>query len=275
MTRILQISDTHIMPEGRLFQGRVDTAAALRTMLSGLGRLLPAIGPVDRLVVSGDLTDTGCALAYAQFNAIMAVCPLPWRAIPGNHDGREGLRALAPDAAWMPARGPINWREDIGATTILGLDTLVEGAAHGALTTETLDWLSASLRDLQGRQLLLFMHHPPCRTGIEAMDEIGLLEPAHLAEVIAKHDGPLQIACGHVHRMMIGQFGARRVVIAPGTSHAVGLDLRTQGALGFLPGHRGAVLHCFGRDCQSILISPEDFAEPVSHGTVASPGIVE
>lgn len=47
MTRILQISDPHIMPEDALFQGRVDTAQALREMLSGLVGLLPAIGPVD------------------------------------------------------------------------------------------------------------------------------------------------------------------------------------------------------------------------------------
>jgi len=46
MTRILQISDPHLMPEGALFQGRVDTAQALREMLSGLaGRAVPSDRP--------------------------------------------------------------------------------------------------------------------------------------------------------------------------------------------------------------------------------------
>lgn len=56
MTRILHISDLHIMPKGQLFHDTIDTATALKDMLSGLARLLPAIGPVERLVISGDLT---------------------------------------------------------------------------------------------------------------------------------------------------------------------------------------------------------------------------
>ena len=263
MTRILQISDPHLVPEGALFQKRVDTARALREMLAGLAGLLPAIGPVDRLVISGDLTETGCAGAYARFGAIMAECPVPWRAVPGNHDSRDGVRALAPDAPWMPKQGPINWREDLANLTLLGIDTLVEGADHGALGADTLDWLSATLTGLKGRQVLLFMHHPPCLTGIAGMDDIGLTGPAQLAEVIAAHEGPLQIASGHIHRMMTGRFAGRQVVIAPGTSHAVGLDLRGQAGLGFIPGCRGAMLHVFERECQSILISPEDFVVPI------------
>ncbi|MBV0913775.1 metallophosphoesterase [Anianabacter salinae] len=262
MTRILQVSDLHIMPEGQLFHGQIDTAQALREMLSGLAGLLPAIGPVERIVLSGDLTETGCVDAYAMLQAIMAECPLPWRVIPGNHDSREGVRALAADALSMPATGPINWREDVGDVTLLGVDTLVEGAAHGTLAAESLDWLSSTLRGLQGRQVLLFMHHPPCTTGIAAMDDIGLLNHSELAEIVVAHAGPLQIACGHVHRMMIGQFAGRQVVIAPGTSHAVILDMRARMEFGFIPGHRGAVLHSFGDHCQSALISSADFADP-------------
>jgi 3',5'-cyclic AMP phosphodiesterase CpdA len=230
-------------------------------MLSGLVGLLPAIGPVDRLVISGDLTETGCSVAYAQFRAIMADCPLPWRVIPGNYDSREEVRDLAHDTSWMPAPGPINWREDLNDLTLLGIDTLVEGAAHGALSADTLNWLSNTLKNLQGRQVLLFMHHPPCLTGIEAMDAIGLTGRPQMAEAIAAHDGPLHIASGHIHRMMVGQFAGRQVVIAPGSSHTIGLDLKERAGLGFIPGYRGAVLHSFGRECQSMLISPQDFSD--------------
>ena len=75
MTRILQISDLHIMPEGRLFQDIIDTAAALRDMLSGLAGLLPVIGPVERQVISGELTETGCTRAYERLRALMADPP--------------------------------------------------------------------------------------------------------------------------------------------------------------------------------------------------------
>lgn len=61
MTRILHIFDLHIMPEGRLFQDTIDTAAAPQDMLSGLTGLSTLFGPVERLVISGDLTETGRA----------------------------------------------------------------------------------------------------------------------------------------------------------------------------------------------------------------------
>ncbi|MCZ0813189.1 MAG: phosphodiesterase [Pseudomonadota bacterium] len=258
MTRILQISDLHIMPEGQLFQDAIDTAAALRQMLSGLAGLLPAIGPVERLVISGDLTETGCKGAYDHLRDIMAEVALPWRAIPGNHDCREAMRAFAAQEGWMPDHGPINWREDLDDVTILGLDTLVEGAAHGAVTDATLAWLEATLRDLRHRPVLIFMHHPPVDTGISAMDAIGLAPNPGFEGLLRDHDGPVQIACGHVHRMITGQFAGHPVTIAPGTSHAVGFDLRMNAGITFIPGHSGAILHDIGSACRTLLISADD-----------------
>lgn len=259
MTRILQISDLHILPEGRLFHGSIDTAAALRHMLAGIAGLLPVIGPVERLVISGDLTETGCEGAYDLLHAIMAEAPLPWRAVPGNHDSREAMRAFAAGADWMPCDGPINWREDLQDVTLLGVDTLVEGAAHGAVSDASLEWLEITLSDLRSRPVLIFMHHPPFDTGISAMDAIGLVRTPRLEAVLREHDGPVQIACGHVHRMITGQFAGRPVIIAPGTSHAVGLDLRRHGGIEFKAHHRGAILHDIGSECRTLHISSEDF----------------
>lgn len=260
MTRIVQISDTHITPDGVLFQDRFDTAAALRRMLAGLKAMLPRLTDVEGIVVSGDVTETGCAAAHARFAAIMAESALPWRAIPGNHDSREAMRASLKDLPWMPGQGPVNWREDLGALTLLGLDTLVEGAAHGALSDATLNWLGAVLKDVADRPVLLFMHHPPIDTGIGAMDRIGLRDRPRLAQVLSGHGGRLQIACGHVHRMTVGHFAGRQVTIAPGMSVAVGLDLRRRAALGFVPTPGGALLHGYGDDFRTMLITPEDFA---------------
>ena len=259
MTRILQISDLHIMPAGRLFQGTTDTAAALRRMLAGLAGLLPVIGPVERLVISGDLTETGCADAYDHLRKVMADAPLPWCAIPGNHDSRAAMRAFAAHSDWMPDDGPINWREDLDDVTILGLDTLVEGAPHGSLCDATLAWLEAMLGDLRHRPVLIFMHHPPIDTGISAMDAIRLTPNARFERLLRNHVGAVRIACGHVHRMITGQFAGCPVTIAPGTSHAVGLDLQGRSGIEFIPRHAGAVLHDIGTECRTLLISSKDF----------------
>ncbi len=258
MTRILQISDLHIMPEAQLFNGTIDTAAALRQMLAGLTGLLPSIGPVERLVISGDLTETGCKGAYDHLREIMADAPLPWCAIPGNHDSREAMRAFAAEHEWMPDTGPINWREDLEDVTILGLDTLVEGSARGAVTDATLAWLEATLRCLRHHPVLIFMHHPPVDTGISAMDAIGLARNPRFEGIMRDHDGPVQIACGHVHRVIKGQFAGRPVVIAPGTSHAVGINLQRDGRIEFIPRRGGAILHDIGIECRTLLISSDD-----------------
>ena len=87
----------------------------------------------------------------------------------------------------------------------LGLDTLVEGTTHGSLSDATMEWLEDTQRDLRHRPVLIFMHHPPVRTGVSAMDAILLARNSRFKAALRKHDGQVQIAFGHVHRMMIGQ----------------------------------------------------------------------
>ena len=107
MTKIIQISDPHIVPEGQLAYDRVDTAAALAEAVATVNRLLPQIGPVDMAVVTGDLTDFGTPDEYRRFRRILEPLAIPYRAIPGNHDDREVMRAAFSDQGWMPSEGPI------------------------------------------------------------------------------------------------------------------------------------------------------------------------
>ena len=71
-------------------------------MLCRLPGLLPVIAPLERRVISGALTETGCAGAHEKRHALMAEAPMPWHAIPGTHDSRQNMRAFAALADWMP-----------------------------------------------------------------------------------------------------------------------------------------------------------------------------
>lgn len=260
MTQILQISDPHIMPQGRLFQDKIDTSAALCRLLTGLTGLLPSIGPPSHIVVTGDLTETGCDAAYAEFLRLMEMAPLPWLAIPGNHDDRDTMRAGLTGKHWMPPTGPLNWREDLQDLTLLGIDTHLPGSASGAVSPDTLDWLCDMLCQMPKRPVLLFMHHPPIPTGIKGMDAIGLTNAQELAKVLAPHRAPLQICCGHIHRAIFGQFAGHPVVIAPGTSHSLALDMRPDAPISFLSGNCGAVLHHFDHTFRASIIETGDLA---------------
>ena len=70
MTAILHISDTHIVPDGALVSGRLDTADALARLVERISGIRDQIGPVDALLVSGDLSDDGSAESYARFKAL-------------------------------------------------------------------------------------------------------------------------------------------------------------------------------------------------------------
>ncbi|MEQ9259261.1 MAG: phosphodiesterase [Roseovarius sp.] len=260
MTRLLQISDSHIVRPGRLAYGVVDTASALADTVSTINRMLERITPVEMVLVTGDLTDFGQPEEYARFREIMADLTLPYRVIPGNHDSREALRTAFAGEGWMPARGPINWRADLGGLTLLALDSGVEGAPHGTLEPATLAWLDAELRGLGGRPVLVACHHPPVDLGLPPMDRQRLMEPGGLRALLDAYEGPKRLLCGHVHRFMVAQFGTTPVLSCPGTSHAVTLDMREQSpnSLTLEPG--GMLLHDYREGFVSQLVPVGDFA---------------
>lgn len=256
MTRILQISDTHITPDGRIFDPRVDTVAALEATVAGINAQLPAIGPVAMAVVTGDLADTGKPAEYARFLEIMGGLELPWRAIPGNHDDREGMREALRDHAWMPADGPINWRRDLDDLSVIGLDTLVTGAPGGASADDTLNWLEHALSDCAGRPVLIALHHPPVRTGIVAMDRIGLTAPEGLEMVLERHAGPRLLIAGHVHWPITAALGTTPCLIAPGVSHGFAPNLGPDQPHILVPERGGVMLHAWKEGFRSYLLPP-------------------
>src|SRR5690606_3861052 len=94
----------------------------------------------------------------------------PWRAVPGNHDAREPMRASLAASGWMPDSGPIDWVAEFDDLAVICLDTLVEGRPHGVLAPQSLETLSARLAVLGDKPVLLGLHHPPIASGIAAMD---------------------------------------------------------------------------------------------------------
>ncbi|WP_067219565.1 phosphodiesterase [Stappia indica] len=226
MTKIIQISDIHIVPEGQLAYEKVDTAAALAETVATINRWLPAIGPVAMVIVTGDVTEHGTDEEYRRFQEIMAPLQLPWRAVPGNHDAREPMRASLAASGWMPESGPIDWVAEFDDLAVICLDTLVEGRPHGELAPASLETLSARLAVFGDKPVLLGLHHPPITSGIAAMDANNLHNAGALRDVIAGYKGEVRIVCGHLHRSIAGLVDGRICQVCPGTSHAVTLDQR-------------------------------------------------
>ena len=226
MTKIIQISDPHIVAKGKLAYGQVDTCLALTQCVAQINKILPEIGPVDMIIVTGDLTDFGTSDEYSLFRELIEELRIPYRAIPGNHDDKSVMQKCFADADWMPKTGPINWQIDFEDLKVIGLDTSIIGKAHGNLETDSLNFLRSSLNSAKEKPVIVASHHPPIITGIEKMDIQNLRDSDELKEILSTYQGELKLICGHIHRNIVTQFGNVICQIAPGVSHAVTIDLR-------------------------------------------------
>jgi 3',5'-cyclic AMP phosphodiesterase CpdA len=220
---IAQLSDPHIVAPGALLYGRVDTAGFLARAVEEVNRLEPR---PDIVVITGDLVDKGDPAEYAHLRQIIALLPMPVFVIPGNHDGREALRAAFASDGYLPTEGFLQYAIDQYPVRLVALDTLVPGSGGGELCAERLAWLDAELSREAERPTVVMMHHPPFATGIERMDKAGLQGSEGLAAIVAQHPQVERILCGHLHRAIDRRFAGTVAATAPGTAHQMRLDLR-------------------------------------------------
>ena len=224
---LVQLTDLHIREPGRLAYGRIDTAPYLKRAVQSVLRLRQA---PDAVVITGDLSDFGRAAEYAHMAELLAPLTMPIYLMPGNHDDRDQLRRSFPAHTYLGDVGTfVQYSEKVGALRLLTLDTCVPGHSHGTLDAARLAWLEAQLAACRGEPVVIAMHHPPFRTLIGHMDDIGLLEGrAELEALVARHPNVERVICGHLHRAIDVRFGGTIASTSPAPGHQVTLDLDPQ-----------------------------------------------
>jgi 3',5'-cyclic-AMP phosphodiesterase len=263
MTTLLQLSDTHIVAEGELVSGLLDTGAPLARMVARLYDIKAQLGGIDAVLVTGDLSGDGSRASYGRFKRLLAPLELPSFVIPGNHDSRELLRAAFIEDGYLSDRGKLNWHRQIGSVHLIGLDTLVEGQGAGALDQETLGFLGTTLASIGSEPALVAMHHPPFTSGIAFMDEIGLQSIRELADVLNQHKGAVRVVCGHLHSMIVSSVGPYTAISAPSPCSTFAFDTRPDAPVGFFDQGDGCLLHRWADgDFQTIRIGPDGGSGP-------------
>lgn len=215
---LAQISDLHIGARGRLAYGRYDAGASLARCVAHLSRMRPA---PDAVLATGDLADRGSPEEYRYLRELLAPLSVLVYLIPGNHDERGALCEEFRDHAYLPRDGaPLYYAVDDLPLRLLALDTVVPGAEGGALDRAQLAWLDAELAAQAARPTLIFMHHPPFRTGIASMDGIAVSEAsaARFGEIVERHRQIELITCGHVHRAIQARWRGTTVSVCPSTA---------------------------------------------------------
>ena len=228
---IAQVTDPHIKAEGRLAYKKVDTALNLSRCVQHLQNL---VTPPDIILITGDLTDFGRPEEYKLLRKLLAPLDNPIYVIPGNHDERENFRKAFSDHDYLPKVGEfLHYVVEDYPLRMIGLDTTIPGQAGGEMCSSRLQWLDQQLANKADVPTLLFMHHPPIKTGIQHMDVQNCANAKALGELIEKHSQVFQILCGHVHRPIHTQWHGVTVTTAPSSSHYVALDLRSDAPADF------------------------------------------
>lgn len=241
---LVQLSDPHIRPQGVAAYGRVDTAAAL-------GRAVDAVlalrQPPSAVVLTGDCTDYGSADEYANLRRLLAPLRCPLYLLAGNHDDREQLRRAFPDHAYLAQCGEfLQYAVDIDGVRLVALDTNVPGEPHGELCEKRLAWLERTLAEQASRPTIVALHHPPFRTLIGYMDDMGLRSGAReLAAIVARHPQIDRVICGHLHRSIQTRWAGTVALTAPSTAHQLQLDLSPNADPAYTLEPPGFVVHAW------------------------------
>ncbi|HLX30633.1 MAG TPA: metallophosphoesterase [Casimicrobiaceae bacterium] len=222
MTRVLQISDTHLSPGKRHFRGNWTPLRdwALRQ-------------EPDLIIHTGDLTVDGADTEDDMRDGatLMRSLCAPVLAVPGNHDVGEAANRHQPVnderlARWRRHFGDDWWVRDVDNWRLVGLDAMLFGAGIEEEARQ-LQWLDGILASAKGRRIAWFMHRP---LFIESPDEpdtgywsVKPRERALLMERIRRHRVAL-VATGHLHKWRDVEVDGCRYVWCASSGFLVGPD---------------------------------------------------
>lgn len=263
MARVILVSDTHLSPAAP--EARANWEAVLGYV---------AMSVPDVVIHLGDLTLDGARdpgqLAYGRGQ--LDRLPVPWRAVPGNHDiGDNPYPGAAPDSVvdtgrherWLDIVGPDQWSLMTAGWMLLGINAQLLGSGLEAEARQW-KWLEAMVRQRRDNLRIALIAHKPVAAGDAEMAAAPAYrfwpEPArhHLGGLLAGSP-PALVASGHVHQFRLLRLGGTDHLWVP-TTWAV-LPDHAQPVLGAK--RCGIVSLAFGRDAppQPQLIEPDGITQ--------------
>ncbi|MBS0625391.1 MAG: phosphodiesterase [Verrucomicrobia bacterium] len=211
--RIAQITDAHIVGKNQhWYTHETKIAERLKRVIAHLNEMDL---PPDIVMLTGDATDLGEPEAYEHLRELLKPLKAPLYVIPGNHDKREAMRGAFSDASYMPKEGFLHYAIETYPVRLIALDTLVEGEGHGLMCEERISWLEKTLKAEPKKPTLIFMHHPPVRTGWKLFDKILCKADPRFEELVRENSQVVGVFTGHYHHLCISSFAGKPCILAP------------------------------------------------------------
>lgn len=216
MTLLAQITDTHVLPPGEVLYGDIDTARHLSDTVQAINRMQPR---PDVVLITGDLVETANQSAYQHLIALITLLEMPAYVLPGNHDDPPFMAEIFSDTPHFPVSDKtFQYAVEDFPFRILALNSHCQGTELPELGERRLNWLRQEL-ETSDKPVLIALHHPPMKTGIELIDMGGSQWYQGLESVLENHPQVKLVVCGHCHIDLYGRIGTVPVCMAPATSH--------------------------------------------------------
>ncbi len=229
---LVQITDCHLLADGAGLLRGWPVAESLEAIVEAVAAVRP-----DRLLLSGDLADSGEPEAYRQLLDIVEPLGLPIHWLPGNHDGPALAVAMAGSRLADSSRSV-----SLGVWRLLLLDSVLAASpiGEGALSDASWQWLGCELKALDqstDQSIVIALHHPPLATGVDWVDQMQLREGDRFHQLIAAYPQVKLVVFGHIHAELHRRIGAVDYYGCPSTCTQVeSLDRANPG--GNQPGFR-------------------------------------
>ncbi len=193
VARILQITDFHLFADKtKMFLG-INPYDSLQTIVKSIKNQINNHAP-DLIVFTGDVTQDSSQASYECFASLVSDLPGKKVWLPGNHDTPNlGNHILA--------------RHNISNDKIMYFDRwhLIllnshwAGHVAGKLSEKELDFLEVSLNDSNKKDVIIFLHHHPVKSGCIWLDDSMLANSAVFLELVNRHSNIKAIIFGHIH----------------------------------------------------------------------------
>lgn len=238
MTRILQISDTHLFADRDEALVGIPTYPSLQLIVDDVRR---RAADAEVCLLTGDLSQDTSAQSYRHLIELLAPLEMEKHALPGNHDDRDAMRRVL-----EPADIGVNRGFDCAGWRIIMLDSLVPGSEHGMLSAQELARLEGDLSAHRDTPCLLAVHHPAVALGSDWIDGMRLHNSEELFAVLDRHPQVRALIWGHAHQNFQGRHNDITLIGTPSTCVQFlpgSLDYATDSAH---PGYRVLDLHSDG-----------------------------
>lgn len=213
-TRVVQITDLHLMADPLAELKGVCTRASLQSVLDVLQRDFRS---AERLIVTGDLAHDELRETYETLRELLADWLPKLRVIPGNHEHRAFMQQAFGDRVTVVDDRHV-FADSVGGWRLIGLDSQLVGEVRGQLGEPQREWLARELTTEPQRPTAVFLHHPPLEVGTGWLDGIRLEDSGPFLDLVSANRQVKFICCGHIHHEMTIVQRDSLVLTTPATS---------------------------------------------------------